>query len=63
MSALPEPLECLPSPADRWVRRGAWVMVLSVVTALLWLGFFDGPAVAAPLSVPSADVASARSTR
>ena len=59
------------SSADRWARRGAWLAVVSVALALVWVGltlFRPAPAEAAnksSLELPTAvaDAPSARSTR
>lgn len=58
------------SSADLWARRGAWLAVLSMALALLWVGFAlfqPAPASAATpdndLTTAVADAPSARSTR
>ncbi|HEY3445708.1 MAG TPA: hypothetical protein VGK67_05050 [Myxococcales bacterium] len=66
------------SLADRWARRGAWLAVVSMALALLWVGFTlfqpapasaatprqsSGQALDNDLSTAVADAPSARSTR
>jgi len=63
MNPLTCPPDLMPTPADRWVRRGAWALVLGLMSALLWLGLSYGPAMAEPLPVPNTDTVSARSNR